>query len=123
MEISDLKNEVQTLIEKNEADADLYLDWIYRNFQIAPKKPEERVKVNEEMTAHLDALLRDRLDNPQDDMLTMIANAEIDGEEVAWDLKTGYVALLIIEQPRKIRWRMQRLELHEFDAWVGHNHR
>lgn len=24
MEISDLKNEVQTLIEKNEADADLY---------------------------------------------------------------------------------------------------
>lgn len=79
-----------------ESDADLYLDWIYRNFQIAPRRPEERIKVNEEMTAHLDALLRDRLANPRDDMLTMIANAEIDGEEVPWDLKTGYVALLII---------------------------
>lgn len=79
-----------------ESDADLYLDWIYRNFQIAPRRPEERIKVNEEMTAHLDALLRDRLENPRDDMLTMIANAEIDGEEIEWDLKTGYVALLII---------------------------
>ena len=79
-----------------ESDADLYLDWIYRNFQIAPRKPEERIKVNEEMSTHLDALLRDRLENPRGDMLTMIANAEIDGEEVPWELKTGYVALLII---------------------------
>ena len=79
-----------------ESDADLYLDWIYRNFQIAPKRPEERIKINEEMSAHLDALLSDRLENPRDDMLTMIANAEIDGEEIPWDLKTGYVSLLII---------------------------
>lgn len=79
-----------------ESDADLYLDWIYRNFQVAPKRPEERIKVNEEMSAHLDALLSDRLENPRDDMLTMIANAEIDGEEIPWDLKTGYVSLLII---------------------------
>ena len=79
-----------------ESDADLYLDWIYRNFQVAPKRPEERIKINEEMSAHLDALLSDRLENPRDDMLTMIANAEIDGEEIPWDLKTGYVSLLII---------------------------
>lgn len=79
-----------------ESDADLYLDWIYRNFQVAPKRPAERIKINEEMSAHLDALLSDRLENPRDDMLTMIANAEIDGEEIPWDLKTGYVSLLII---------------------------
>ncbi len=79
-----------------ESDADLYLDWIYRNFQVAPKRPEERIKINEEMSAHLDALLSDRLENPRDDMLTMIANAEIDGEDIPWDLKTGYVSLLII---------------------------
>lgn len=79
-----------------ESDADLYLDWIYRNFQIAPKRPEERIKINEEMSAHLDALLSDRIENPRDDMLTMIANAEIDGDEIPWDLKTGYVSLLII---------------------------
>ena len=29
-------------------------------------------------------------------MLTMIANAEIDGEAVPWDHKTGYVALLVL---------------------------
>jgi cytochrome P450 len=34
--------------------------------------------------------------NPQEDMLTFIANAEIDGEPVDWDLKLGYITLLII---------------------------
>ncbi len=63
---------------------------------MAAKASEERIKINEEMSAHLDALLSDRLENPRDDMLTMIANAEIDGEEIPWDLKTGYVSLLII---------------------------
>jgi len=47
-------------------------------------------------TIVVSALLRDRLDNPCDDMLTMIANAEIDGEPVGWDLKVGYINLLIV---------------------------
>jgi len=79
-----------------ESDADIYLDWIYRNFQIAPRRPEVRSEVSAEMSIHFDALLRDRLENPRDDMLTMIANAEIDGEAIPWGLKTGYVGLLII---------------------------
>jgi cytochrome P450 len=41
-------------------------------------------------------LLRDRQVNPQDDMLTLVANAEIDGEPVEWDLKVGYIRLMIV---------------------------
>jgi cytochrome P450 len=48
------------------------------------------------MSEYVDSILRDRLDTPRDDMLDQIANAEIDGEPVAWDLKVGYVRLLIL---------------------------
>lgn len=79
-----------------EEDADVFRGWIHRNFQIAPRRPEVRQEVNAEMTAYIDAILRERLAEPRDDMLTMIANAEIDGEAVPWDHKTGYVALLVL---------------------------
>jgi cytochrome P450 len=79
-----------------ERDADLFRDWIYRNFQLAPRDNAVRLQVMQEMSAYIDELLRDRLDHPQDDMLSMIANAEIDGEPVGWDLKVGYVRLQII---------------------------
>lgn len=79
-----------------EQDADLFRDWIYRNFQLAPRDNAVRLQVVTEMTQYIDELLRDRLANPQDDMLTMIANAEIDGEPVEWELKLGYIRLLIV---------------------------
>ena len=79
-----------------EADADLFRDWIFRNFQLAPRDNAVRVEVLNEMDAYIDNILRDRLDNPRDDMLTFIATAEIDGEPVEWTLKLGYVRLLII---------------------------
>ncbi|MGH1491526.1 MAG: cytochrome P450 [Acidimicrobiales bacterium] len=79
-----------------EGDADLFRDWIYRNFQLAPRDNKVRVEVMTEMASYIDAILKDRLANPADDMLTEIANAEIDGEPVEWELKIGYVRLLII---------------------------
>jgi cytochrome P450 len=79
-----------------EEDADLFRDWIYRNFQLAPRDNAVRIQVSQEMDAYINTILEDRLANPADDMLTMIANAEIDGEPVDWDLKLGYVKLLII---------------------------
>ncbi len=79
-----------------EHDADMFRDWIYRNFQLGPRNNLVRAEVNAEMNEYIDRLLHDRLDEPQDDMMTMIANAEIDGEPVGWDLKVGYVKLLII---------------------------
>jgi cytochrome P450 len=79
-----------------EDDADIFRDWIYRNFQLAPRDNSVRAEVAREMNEYIDVILRDRLSNPVDDMLTMIANAEIDGEPVDWMLKLGYVKLLII---------------------------
>ena len=79
-----------------EGDADLFRDWIYRNFQLAPRDNAVRMQVMIEMTTYIDEMLRERLEHPQDDMLTFIANAEIDGEPVDWDLKLGYIRLLIV---------------------------
>ena len=79
-----------------EADADMFRDWIYRNFQLAPRDNNVRMQVMREMTEYIDVLLRDRQANPQDDMLTLVANAEIDGQPVEWDLKVGYIRLMII---------------------------
>jgi len=79
-----------------EEDADMFRDWIYRNFQLAPRDNAVRVAVAQEMGEYIDVLLRDRMENPKDDMLTLVANAEIDGEPVDWDLKLGYIRLLIV---------------------------
>ncbi len=79
-----------------ERDADLFRDWIYRNFQLAPRDNAVRAQVGKEMTEYISAILEARLERPGDDMLTEIANAEIDGQPVEWDLKVGYIRLLII---------------------------
>ena len=74
-----------------EEDADLFRDWIYKSFQLAPKDNRIRLEVMMEMTQYIDGLLKDRLASPKDDLLTMIANAEIDGKEVDWNIKIGYI--------------------------------
>jgi len=79
-----------------EEDADMFRDWIYRSFQLGPRQPAVRVAVLTEMTEYLNVLLKDRLKNPKDDILTTIANAEIDGKEVPWHIKVGYMQLQIV---------------------------
>jgi len=79
-----------------ETDADLFRDWIYRNFQLSPRDNAVRAQVVEEMTEYIEAFLNDRLENPRDDLGTAIANAEFDGVPVSWDLKIGYMRLLIV---------------------------
>ncbi|MFM7871370.1 MAG: cytochrome P450, partial [Actinomycetota bacterium] len=79
-----------------EEDADLFRDWIYKSFQLAPKDNSIRLQVMIEMTEYISGLLKDRLTSPRDDLLTVIANARIDGQEVPWDIKVGYVRLQIV---------------------------
>lgn len=79
-----------------EEDADLFRDWIYKNFQLAPKDNNVRIQVMTEMGAYISEILKERLANPKDDLLTVIANAEIDGKEVDWNIKVGYVRLQIV---------------------------
>lgn len=79
-----------------ESDADMFRDWIFRNFQLAPRDNAVRLQLMEEMNAYTDRMMALRVDDPQDDLLTLIANAEIDGEPVPQELKRGYVVLMIL---------------------------
>lgn len=79
-----------------EDDADLFRDWIFRSFQLAPRDNAVRDQVAAEMDAYVAAQLEERLRSPADDLLTTIARAEIDGQPVADVLKLGYVKLMIL---------------------------
>jgi cytochrome P450 len=79
-----------------EDDADLFRDWIYRNFQLAPRDNRIRDQVTMEMRAYLADALEARLVEPKDDLLAQIAHVEIDGEPVEWDYKLGYGLLLVL---------------------------
>lgn len=41
-------------------------------------------------------MLKGRQANPSDDLTSLIANATIDGEEVDWAYKVGYMKLMIV---------------------------
>ncbi|HEC09663.1 MAG TPA: cytochrome P450 [Acidimicrobiales bacterium] len=79
-----------------EDDADLFRDWIFRNFQLAPKDNEVRLQVQKEMDAYIAKLLEIRATEPEEDLLTLVTNAEINGEPAPWNIKLGYVKLMII---------------------------
>lgn len=79
-----------------ESDADMFRDWIFRNFQLAPRDNAVRLQLMEEMNEYTDRMLALRADDPQDDLLSLIAHAEIDGEPVPEELQRGYVVLMIL---------------------------
>jgi cytochrome P450 len=79
-----------------EEDADMFRDWIFRNFQLAPRDNNVRMQLMVEMNEYCDRMMDARLAEPRDDLLTLVANAEIDGEPVSQELKRGYVILQIL---------------------------
>lgn len=79
-----------------EEDADMFRDWIHRTLVVGPQDREVAAGVLKEMTVYIDAALRDRLENPRDDMLTFVATAEIEGQELDWLDRCGYVRLLVL---------------------------
>lgn len=79
-----------------ESDADMFRDWIYRNFQLAPRDLTVRAQVIAEMNAYATHTLQNRIDHPTDDLSSLIAHAEIDGEAVEFDLKVGYFNLMVL---------------------------
>jgi cytochrome P450 len=79
-----------------ESDADMFRDWIFRNFQLAPRDNAVRTQLMIEMNAYADQMMEARLADPRDDLVTLVANAEIDGEPVSRELKRGYITLQIL---------------------------
>jgi hypothetical protein len=86
---------IAQMIGVPESDADMFRDWIYRNFQLGPRDTRERVKVTEEMREYVLDLLAKRNEEPRDDLATLVGQAEIDGEPVDIELQIGYINLLI----------------------------
>jgi cytochrome P450 len=87
---------IAQMIGVPDSDADLFRDWIYRNFQIAPRDNRVREQVTAEMRAYFFELLDRRAAEPMDDLATLITNAEIDGAPVDDELKVGYLLLLLL---------------------------
>ncbi|MEZ5229931.1 MAG: cytochrome P450 [Acidimicrobiales bacterium] len=79
-----------------ESDADMFRDWIFRNFQLAPRDNAVREQLRIEMDDYMGKMLELRAAEPKDDLLTLITNAEFDGVPAALELKLGYVKLMII---------------------------
>jgi hypothetical protein len=86
---------IAQMIGVPEEDADLFRDWIYRNFQLAPRDNAVREQVTAEMRAYTLDLLAKRKEEPRDDLATLVGQAEIDGEPVDIELQIGYINLLI----------------------------
>jgi cytochrome P450 len=87
---------IAQLLGVPEDDADLFRDWIFRNFQLAPRDNAVRNQLMVEMGQYFGDLMERRLAEPAEDLITLVANAEIDGEPVPHDLKIGYLRLLIV---------------------------
>ncbi len=79
-----------------EDDADVFRDWVHRNFQEAPRDNAVKVALQAEMTGYFGRLVDERAADPRDDLATLVATAEIDGEPVPRELQTGYLNLLIL---------------------------
>ncbi len=86
---------IAQMIGVPETDADLFRDWIYRNFQLAPRDNRIREQVTAEMRAYVLDLLAKRKEEPLDDLASLVGQAEIDGEPVDLELQIGYINLLI----------------------------
>jgi cytochrome P450 len=79
-----------------EADADVFRDWVFRNFQLAPRDNAAKSALQSEMAAYFGALLDSRHGEPHDDLAGLVAGAEIDGESLPRELQLGYLMLLIL---------------------------
>jgi len=87
---------IAQMIGVPDSDADIFRDWIYRNFQLAPRDNRVREEVTADMRAYFSELLDVRAKDPQNDLATLITQAEIDGEPVDRELQLGYLLLLIL---------------------------
>ena len=87
---------IAEMIGVPETDADIFRDWVHRNFQLAPKDLRVRAQLVEDMNAYFDALLEARLAEPLDDLATLFAHAEIDGEPLDRPTQIGYLVLQIL---------------------------
>lgn len=87
---------IAQMIGVPESDADLFRDWVYRNFQLAPKDNVVKQSLMNEMFAYFEELLDKRRAEPLDDLASVVAHATIDGEPIDLETQVGFLNLQIL---------------------------
>ena len=84
------------LIGVPESDADIFRDWVHRNFQEAPRDNKAKEALMADMWEYFGRLLDARTLHPQGDLTSMLIDAEIEGRLLTRDEQIGYLVLLIL---------------------------
>ncbi|MCQ4080799.1 cytochrome P450 [Streptomyces sp. RB6PN25] len=73
-----------------------FTDWMIRMIRLGPKDQKVRAQVIEEILNYLGGLLDEREVEPRDDLISYLAQAELDGEPLTRKHKIGAAFLVLI---------------------------
>lgn len=76
--------------------SDTFTGWVRDILEFAGENPEQAERSRGELFAYLDKQVRARRDDPQDDMISRLLAAEVDGKPVPHDHILGTCGLLLI---------------------------
>ena len=76
--------------------SDTFTGWVRDILEFAGENPEQAERSRGELFGHLDKQVQARRDDPQDDMISRLLAAEVDGKPVPHDHILGTCALLLI---------------------------
>ena len=77
-------------------DGDIFRTFIHNTLGNVDAPPEERQAAFGQLDSYLDGHLNDHLENPRDDLITFLQNAEIFGNKLSFEHVRGTIALLMI---------------------------
>ncbi|MEY4165183.1 MAG: hypothetical protein RLZ84_874 [Actinomycetota bacterium] len=77
-------------------DSDKFRGWVHLVLEAVNEEPETRRKKFEEFDAYLDYHVQDHIENPRDDLISYLLNAEIMGNKLIPEHVRGTIVLLLI---------------------------
>ena len=85
-----------TMLGLPNEDAKKFEEWNHKITYESARRPEVAGEAIEELHAYFYALLQDRRANPCGDVMSLLAEAEVDGERLSDELLMGYCLLLLL---------------------------
>jgi cytochrome P450 len=77
-------------------DSDKFRGWVHLVLEAVNEEPETRRKKFEEFEAYLDYHVQDHIENPRDDLISYLLDAEIMGNKLIPEHVRGTIVLLLI---------------------------
>lgn len=105
-------------------DCGLLLDWTNRVISDDPeymRSPDEKDRARAEMFAYFEDLTRQRREEPRNDLVSKLVNAELDGQPLSWEDLAAYYFVLVGAGNETTRNLITGsvLTLHEFpEEWA-----